>query len=79
MCSGRSSLAHRVGARCREAVARRGKARGEQLRTSSNQVGSCFPERQKFRLTAEVKAKFTEKLRQDQEKPSAAVKHWIFE
>jgi phosphoglucomutase len=35
------------------------------LRAISNQVGSSFAERQNFRLTAEVKAKFTEKLKSD--------------
>ncbi len=54
-----------AGLLCCEAVARRGKSLGEQLKAISNQVGSYFPERQNFRLTPEVKAKFTEKLRQD--------------
>jgi phosphoglucomutase len=54
-----------AGLLCCEAVARRGKSLGEQLKTISNQVGSYFPERQNFRLTSEVKDKFTEKLRQD--------------
>jgi alpha-D-glucose phosphate-specific phosphoglucomutase len=52
-----------AGLLCCEAVARRGKSLGEQLKTISNQVGSFFPERQNFRLTPEVKAKFTEKLK----------------
>jgi phosphomannomutase len=30
-----------------------------------NQVGSYYPQRENFRLTPEVKAKFTEKLRSD--------------
>jgi hypothetical protein len=30
-----------------------------------NQVGSYYPERENFRLTPEVKEKFTEKLRSD--------------
>jgi phosphoglucomutase len=46
---------------CAEAVARRGKSLGEQLKTISNQVGSFFPQRENFRLTPEVKTKFTEK------------------
>jgi phosphoglucomutase len=51
-----------AGLLCCEAVAKRGKSLGEQLKTISNQVGSFFPERQNFRLTPEVKEKFTEKL-----------------
>ncbi len=54
-----------AGLLCCEAVARRGKSLGEQLQAICNQVGSFYPERQNFRLTAEVKEKFTEKLRQD--------------
>ena len=38
---------------------------GEQLRRLFDQVGSFYPERQNFRLTPEVKAKFTEKLKSD--------------
>jgi len=54
-----------AGLLCCEAVARRGKSLGEQLKTISNQVGSFYPQRENFRLTPEVKAKFTEKLRSD--------------
>jgi phosphoglucomutase len=54
-----------AGLLCCEAVARRGKSLGEQLQAIRNQVGSYFPERQNFRLTPEVKDKFTGKLRQD--------------
>jgi phosphoglucomutase len=54
-----------AGLLCCEAVARRGKSLGEQLRTVSNQVGSFFPRRDNFRLTPLVKEKFTEKLRPD--------------
>jgi phosphoglucomutase len=54
-----------AGLLCCEAVARRGKSLGEQLKAICNQVGSYYPERQNFRLTPEVKAKFTEKLRSD--------------
>ena len=54
-----------AGLLCCEAVASRGKSLSEQLAEISNQVGSFFPQRQNFRLTPEVKAKFTEKLRQD--------------
>jgi phosphoglucomutase len=38
---------------------------GEQLKTISDKVGSCFPKRKNFRLTPEVRQKFTEKLRQN--------------
>ncbi|MCU1302406.1 MAG: phosphoglucomutase/phosphomannomutase alpha/beta/alpha domain [Candidatus Sulfotelmatobacter sp.] len=54
-----------AGLLCCEMVARRGKSLGEQLKALCNQVGSYYPERQNFRLTPEVKAKFTEKLRSD--------------
>jgi len=54
-----------AGLLCCEAVARRGKSLGEQLKAVCNQVGSYYPQRQNFRLTAEVKEKFTEKLRSD--------------
>jgi phosphoglucomutase len=54
-----------AGLLCCEAVARRGKPLGEQLKAICNQVGSFHPERQNFRLTPEVKEKFTEKLKQD--------------
>jgi phosphoglucomutase len=54
-----------AGLLCCEAVAKREKSLGDQLKCLSNQVGSFFPRRDNFRLTPEVKAKFTEKLRQD--------------
>jgi len=54
-----------AGLLCCEMVARRGKSLGEQLKTLCNQVGSFYPRRENFRLTPEVKAKFTEKLRFD--------------
>jgi phosphoglucomutase len=54
-----------AGLLCCESVARRGRSLGEQLKTISNQVGSFFPQRENFRLTPEVKTKFTEKLRSD--------------
>ncbi len=54
-----------AGLLCCEAVAKRGKSLGEQLKAISNQVGSFFPLRQNFRLTDEVKKKFTEKLKSD--------------
>jgi phosphoglucomutase len=54
-----------AGLLCCEAIARRGKSLGEQLKEISNQVGSFFPRRDNFRLTPVVKEKFTEKLRSD--------------
>ena len=54
-----------AGLLCCEMVARRGKPLGEQLKVLCNQVGSYYPERQNFRLTPEVKEKFTGKLRSD--------------
>jgi phosphoglucomutase len=54
-----------AGLLCCEAVAKRGKSLGEQLREISNQVGSYYPQRDNFRLTPEVKTKFTEKLNSD--------------
>jgi phosphoglucomutase len=54
-----------AGLLCCEMVARRGKSLGEQLKVLCNQVGSYYPRRENFRLTAEVKQKFTEKLKSD--------------
>ena len=54
-----------AGLLCCEAVARRGKSLGEQLKAISVKVGSFYPMRENFRLTHEVKAKFTEKLKSD--------------
>ena len=54
-----------AGLLCCEAVARRGKSLGEQLKALCNQVGSYYPRRDNFRLTAAVKEKFTEKLKAD--------------
>ena len=54
-----------AGLLCCEMVARRGKPLGAILNDLRNQVGSYFPKRENFRLTAEVKQKFTEKLRVD--------------
>jgi alpha-D-glucose phosphate-specific phosphoglucomutase len=51
-----------AGLLCCEMVARRGKALGQQLRELFGNVGSFYPERDNFRLTEEVKAKFTKKL-----------------
>ena len=46
-------------------MAKRGKSLGEQLQAISDKVGSFYPKRENFRLTPEVKAKFTEKLGND--------------
>jgi phosphoglucomutase len=54
-----------AGLLCCEAVARRGKSLKEQLKDISDKVGSFYPKRENFRLTPEVKAKFTEKLKSD--------------
>jgi len=54
-----------AGLLCCEAVARRGKSLREQLAGIFSKVGSFFPQRENFRLTAEVKQKFTEKLTSD--------------
>lgn len=54
-----------AGLLCCEAVAQRGKTIGQQLRDLFDKVGSFYPLRQNFRLTPEVKAKFTEKLKSE--------------
>jgi phosphoglucomutase len=54
-----------AGLLCCEMVARRGKSLGQQLQELFVKVGSYYPQRENFRLTPEVKAKFTEKLRVD--------------
>jgi phosphoglucomutase len=48
-----------------EMVAKRGKSVGEQLKQLFNKVGSFYPVRENFRLTPEVKAAFTEKMKAD--------------
>ena len=48
-----------------EMVATRGKSLGEQLQELFAKVGSYYPVRENFRLTPEVKAAFTEKLKSD--------------
>ena len=48
-----------------EMVATRGKSLSVQLRELFAKVGSFYPVRENFRLTAEVKAAFTEKLKAD--------------
>lgn len=52
-----------AGLLCCEAVARRGKSLRAQLRQLFAEVGSFYPLRENFRLTPEVKEKFTTKLR----------------
>jgi len=52
-----------AGLLCCEMVARRGKSLGTQLQELFAKVGSFYPQRENFRLTPEVKDKFTEKLR----------------
>ena len=51
-----------AGLLCCEMVARRGKSLGKQLEELFAKVGSYYPLRENFRLTPEVKQKFTEKL-----------------
>ncbi len=48
-----------------EMVARRGKNLGAQLEDLFGKVGSFYPHRENFRLTPEVKEKFTEKVKGD--------------
>ena len=54
-----------AGLLCCEMVARRAASLGAQLKQVFAKVGSYFPLRENFRLTPEVKQKFTEKLRSD--------------
>jgi len=54
-----------AGLLCCEMVAQRKKSLGQQLQELFAKVGSFYPIRENFRLTPEVKAKFTEKLRVD--------------
>jgi len=54
-----------AGLLCGEMVARRGRPLGEQLRRLFGKVGSFYPLRENFRLTPEVKEKFTEKLKSE--------------
>ncbi len=51
-----------AGLLCCEMVASRGKSLGEQLKQLFVKVGSFYPRRENFRLTPEVKTKFTEKI-----------------
>ena len=52
-----------AGLLCCEAVARRKKSIGEQIKDLFGKVGSFYAERENFRLTPEVKAKFTSKMK----------------
>jgi alpha-D-glucose phosphate-specific phosphoglucomutase len=52
-----------AGLLCCEMVARRGQSLGQQLKQLFVKVGSFYPQRENFRLTPQVQAKFTEKLR----------------
>ncbi|HEX3321143.1 MAG TPA: phosphoglucomutase/phosphomannomutase family protein [Terriglobales bacterium] len=54
-----------AGLLCCEMVASTGKSISELLRDLFAKVGSFYPIRENFRLTPEVKEKFTEKLRKD--------------
>jgi phosphoglucomutase len=54
-----------AGLLCCEMVARRGKSLGKQLEELFVKVGSFCPQRENFRLTAEVKEKFTGKLQSE--------------
>jgi len=54
-----------AGLLCCEMVARREASLGKQLEHLFAEVGSFYPLRENFRLTPEVQAKFTEKLRRD--------------
>ena len=48
-----------------EMVARRKQTLGEQLETLFGKVGSFYPHRENFRLTPDIKANFTEKVKDD--------------
>jgi alpha-D-glucose phosphate-specific phosphoglucomutase len=54
-----------AGLLCCEMVARRKKSLGKQLSDLFAKVGSFYPQRDNFRLTPEVKEKFTEKLQSE--------------
>jgi phosphoglucomutase len=54
-----------AGLLCCEMVAKRRKPLRQQLKELCNQVGSFYPQRENFRLTPEVKDKFTGKLKSD--------------
>ncbi|HYX52230.1 MAG TPA: hypothetical protein VE783_02185 [Candidatus Limnocylindrales bacterium] len=54
-----------AGLLCCEAMARRNKSLQQQIQDVFAKVGSFYPQRENFRLTPEVKQKFTEKLTSD--------------
>lgn len=54
-----------AGLLCCEAVARRKKSIGQQIKDLFGKVGSFYAQRENFRLTAEVKEKFTSKMKSD--------------
>jgi phosphoglucomutase len=54
-----------AGLLCCEAVARRKKSLQAQIQDLFNEVGSFYPQRENFRLTPEVREKFTRKLTAD--------------
>ena len=54
-----------AGLLCCEVVARRNKSLGAQLHDLFSKVGSFYPQRENFRLTPQVKEKFTSKLKSD--------------
>jgi phosphoglucomutase len=56
-----------AGLLCCECVARRGKSLQHQIQDIFGKVGSFYPQRENFRLTPEVKEKFTNKLKSDPE------------
>jgi phosphoglucomutase len=54
-----------AGLLCCEAVARRKKSLSQQIKDLFSKVGSFYPQRENFRLTPEVKEKFTRKMKTD--------------
>jgi phosphoglucomutase len=54
-----------AGLLCCEAVARRKKSIGQQIKDLFGKVGSFYAQRENFHLTPEVKAKFTSKMKSD--------------
>jgi len=54
-----------AGLLCCEAVARRKKSIGQQIKDLFGKVGSFYAQRENFRLTPEVKEKFTSKMKSD--------------
>ncbi len=54
-----------AGLLCCEAVARCNQSIGAQVKNLFNKVGSFYPQRENFRLTPEMKAQFTSKVKSD--------------